>query len=158
MNATQIQHDATLSQGNVDHLRYATTRFGVVSVAPQSIVEFPLGLIGIGGSEYALLSTDPESPFQWMQSLERPELALPVTNPHRFFRDFSVELAEDDAEHFGLGERRPVDVLVTVTAAAELSDFTVNLRAPILIHEGRGYQLMNQAAGAAVKSKLFPAQ
>ena len=82
---------------------------------------------------------------------------MPVTNPHRFFSDFAVEVADEDGERLGLGDGEAADVLVTVTTAGVVADFTVNTKAPILIRDGRGYQVLNQATGVAVKTRLFPA-
>ena len=47
-------------------------------------------------------------------------------------------------------------VWVTVRAGAELADFSANLRAPILIGNGQGYQVINEAANAPVRAALFP--
>jgi flagellar assembly factor FliW len=133
-----------------------SSRFGSVEIAPESIVEFPDGLIGLGGSRFALISTGSASPFLWLQSLENPALALPVTNPHRFFSEFTVELNEGEAERIGLDDGTPADVYVTVTASPELAEFTANLKAPILIRDGRAHQVINQAEGATVRVQLFP--
>jgi flagellar assembly factor FliW len=135
---------------------YATSRFGPVDVIVDSIIEFPDGLIGLGGRRYALLSTDAKSPFLWLQSLDNEAVALPVTNPHRFFDEFVVELADADAESLGFDDGFPADVYVTVTASSVLTDITVNLKAPILIRDGKGHQLINQHEDAAVKAPLFP--
>lgn len=136
---------------------FPTVRFGPVEVIVESIIAFPDGLIGLGGSRYALLSTDPTSPFLWLQSLDDAAVALPVTNPHRFFRDFIVELADGDAAALGLDDGVAADVYVTVTASSVLTEITVNLKAPILIRDGRGHQVINQSSAAAVKTPLFPA-
>jgi len=135
---------------------HLTSRFGQIQVLLDSIVDFPDGLIGIGGSRYALLRTDPKSPFVWLQSLTVPGLALPVTNPHMFFPDFGVQLTDEEAERLGLAGGEQADVLVTVTTGPTLADFTVNTRAPILIRQRRGFQVLNQASGVAVKTPLFP--
>ncbi len=134
-----------------------SSRFGTVEIAPESVVEFPDGLIGLGGHRYALLARDPDSPFLWLHSLEDPTLALPVTNPHRFFSDFTVEFTDDDAERLGVDRTSSVDVYVTVRAAPALEDFTANLKAPILISDGRAHQVINQATGAELRAQLFPA-
>ena len=94
-----------------------SSRFGTVEIAPDSVVEFPDGLIGLGGSRYALLSTDADSPFLWLHSLEDPRIALPVTNPHRFFSDFAVELNDEDVARLGFDDDGAVDVYVTVRAS-----------------------------------------
>jgi flagellar assembly factor FliW len=133
-----------------------SSRFGEVEVDPQTVIEFPEGLIGLGGSRFALLARDPETPFLWLHSLDDPELALPVTNPHQFFESFAVELIDEDAERLGFGAAGgEADVYVTVRAAETLEDFTVNLKAPILIREGYAYQVINQAPGCALRAPLF---
>jgi flagellar assembly factor FliW len=133
-----------------------SSRFGQVEIAEETVVEFPDGLIGLGGSRYALLVTDAESPFVWLHSLEDPTIALPLTNPHHFFQGFSVELTEDDAERLGYDEKsESVDVYVTVRAAPAPEDCTANLKAPILIRSGTAHQVINQAASATLRARLF---
>jgi len=136
-------------------LTIESSRFGTVEIAQDSVVEFPDGLIGLGGSRYALLTRDPESPFLWLQSLDDPAVALPVTNPLRFFAGYTVELTDEDADRLGLDASVTADVYVTVTATRELSDFTANLRAPILIRSGRADQVINHAPGAVLRAQLF---
>jgi flagellar assembly factor FliW len=137
-------------------LTIESSRFGRVEIAQDSVVDFPDGLIGLGGSRYALISTDPNSPFLWLHSLDDPGLALPVTNPHRFFRDFTVELNDEDAERLHFTDATAADVYVTVTAAPVLENVTANLRAPILIAGGAGHQVINRAPGAELRVQLFP--
>ena len=136
-------------------LTIESSRFGRVEIDPETVVEFPDGLIGLGGSRYALLANDADSPFLWLHSIEDPTLALPVTNPHRFFSDFKVELTDDDGERLGLDDVTAVAVYVTVCASNVLDDFTVNLKAPILIWSGSGHQVINQAPGCELRARLF---
>jgi flagellar assembly factor FliW len=138
-------------------LTIQSSRFGAVEIAEDSVVEFPDGLIGLGGRRYALISRDPDSPFLWLHSLDDPAVALPVTNPRRFFAGYTVELADEDAERLGFDETVAADVYVTVTASGELSKFTANLRAPILIRSGRADQVINHATGAVLRAQLFAA-
>ena len=44
---------------------------------------------------------------------------------------------------------------MTVRAAEELEDFTANLKAPILVWGGRGYQVINQTPGCELRAPLF---
>jgi flagellar assembly factor FliW len=134
---------------------FESPRLGRVEIDPSTVIEFPEGLIGLGGARYALLANSPNSPLMWLHCIDDPSLSLPVTEPHRFFSGFSVELNDDDAERVGVDENTPVDVYVTVVAASELSDFTANQKAPILVHRGRGHQVINQAAGMEFRAPLF---
>jgi flagellar assembly factor FliW len=139
-------------------LTIESSRFGRVEIDPNAVIEFPEGLIGLGGSRYALLARDPDTPFLWLQSLDDPSLALPVTNPHRFFADFAVEVIDEDAERLELDATSAVDVYVTVRAASALEDFTANLKAPILVRAGQAWQVINQAPGSELRAPLFPGQ
>jgi flagellar assembly factor FliW len=136
-------------------LTIESSRFGRVEIDPKTIVEFPDGLIGLGGSRYALLASDADSAFLWLHSLEDPSLALPVTEPGRFFPDFRVELSDEEAERLGLDDVTAVAIYVSVRAAEELEAFTANLKAPILVWQGRGHQVINQATGWPLRAPLF---
>jgi flagellar assembly factor FliW len=140
----------------VSSLTIASSRFGQLEVDSGSVLEFPEGLIGLTGSRYALIADDPDAPFLWLQSLDDPSLALPVTNPHRFFADFAVEVVDEDAERLGLETSSAMDVYVTVRAAPAPEDFTANLRAPILVRAGQAWQVINQAPGCELRVPLFP--
>ncbi len=135
-------------------LQYPSSRFGTLEVDESSVIEFPSGLIGLPGRRWALVPAGPESPFQWLHSLEQEDLALPVTSPWEFFADYSVQLSDADTERVGSEDPEAVAVLVTVRATPELSDFSANLRAPIVIHGGRGHQLINEASDAPVRASL----
>jgi flagellar assembly factor FliW len=130
-----------------------SSRFGSLEIEAGAIIEFPTGLIGLGGRRWAVVTKDSAGPFAWLHSLDDPALALPVTNPWEFFVDYEVELSDADSERF---EGEDVTVWVTVRTGAELTDFSANLRAPILIAKGHGCQVINEAADAPVRAALFP--
>ncbi len=136
-------------------LTIESSRFGRVEIDPETVVEFPDGLIGLGGSRYALLASEADSPFLWLHSVEDPGLALPVTNPERFFAGYRVELDDDEAERLGLTDTSTAAVYVTVRAAESLQQFSANLKAPILIWSGKGHQVINQAPGCRLREPLF---
>jgi flagellar assembly factor FliW len=135
-------------------LTVESSRFGTLELDASAAIEFPAGLIGLGGRAYVLLTTSEDASFSWLQSLEDPELALPVTNPWSFFPDYSVELSDEDTQRVGQ-DAGAVDVWVTVRAGSELSDFRANLRAPILVANGVGYQVINEAPDVPVRAQLF---
>jgi flagellar assembly factor FliW len=129
-----------------------STRFGTLEIPESDVIEFPAGLIGLGGHRFAVVEHAPGSAFGWLQSIEDGGLALPVTDPWRFFPDYAVELSDEDTERLGSTETA---VLVTIRTGTELSDFSANLRAPIVIANGRGFQMINEAPDAPVRAPLF---
>ena len=133
-----------------------STRFGDVELPDEAVVEFPSGLIGLRGHRYALLPHGPDGVFVWLHSMEDPDLALPVTRPWGFFPSYEVELSDSEAERIGVSDPAQAEVYVTVRAAEEAENFSANLRAPIIIANGRGFQVINEADDAPVRAPLFP--
>ena len=131
-----------------------SSRFGTLEIASEDVIDFPQGLIGLGSRRYAFVAS--EGSFSWLHSIDDPALALPVANPWEFFGDYAVELS-DEASEPTTAEPADVAVFVTVRAGAELSDFYANLRAPILVADGQGHQVINESADAPVRAPLFPA-
>ena len=133
-----------------------STRFGDVELPDEAVVEFPSGLIGLRGHRYALLPHGPDGVFVWLHSMEDPDLALPITRPWGFFPSYEVELSDSEAERIGVSDPAQAEVYVTVRAAEEAENFSANLRAPIIIANGRGFQVINEADDAPVRAPLFP--
>ncbi len=133
-----------------------SARFGAVEIADDGVIEFPHGLIGIDSHRYALLSQGEGSAFVWLHSLDDPTFALPVMSPWPVFVDYAVEIGDGEAERLGLSGDDETAVYVTVRASDDPADCSVNLRAPILITGGRGFQVINEASAAPVRAPLFP--
>jgi flagellar assembly factor FliW len=135
-----------------------STRFGTLEIEAEAVLSFPRGLIGLGGSHYALLTTDDDSPFAWLHSIEDPDLALPVTRPSLFFSDYELVVSDEEAAGLIEGDA-PAEIWVTVRAAPQIEDFTVNLRAPIVVMRSENgmaaYQVLNETAGLHVRTPLF---
>ncbi len=131
-----------------------SSRFGELEVPAEALIEFPDGLIGVGGSRFALLTREASGAFKWLQDAERGELALPVTDPFPFFPDYEVRISDAEAERIGIEDPDEADVLVIVRAADTLEDFSVNLLAPLLISRGIGHQVINEAP-ASVRVPLL---
>jgi flagellar assembly factor FliW len=132
-----------------------STRFGTLDVPDDAMLEFPNGLIGLGGTRYTLIAREESAPFLWLHSLDDPSLAIPVTNPWFFFSSYEVEISDSEAERIGITDPAEADVYVTVRAGEAIEDFRANLRAPILVSGGRGHQVINEASDTSVRAPLF---
>lgn len=141
-----------------DTVTIESSRFGTLQVAPEAVIEFPLGLIGLEGTHYTLLDRNPDSGILWLHSLQRGDLALPVLDPRPFFPSFELALGDEDRERIGAPDPAAAQLYVTMRAAPEPADVVVNLRAPLIVHEGHGHQVLNAAPGADLQAPLFPAR
>jgi flagellar assembly factor FliW len=136
-------------------LTVESTRFGTLEVPDEAVLEFPNGLIGLGGTRYTLIAREESAPFLWLHSLDDPSLAIPVTNPWYFFSSYEVEISDSEAERIGITDPAQADVYVTVRSGEAIEDFRANLRAPILVSSGRGHQVINEASDTSVRAPLF---
>jgi flagellar assembly factor FliW len=132
-----------------------STRFGAIEVPDDAVLQFPNGLIGLGGTRYTLIAREESAPFLWLHSLDDPSLAIPVTNPWFFFPSYEVEVSDSEAERIGVTDAAQADVYVTVRSGEAIEDFRANLRAPILVAGGSGHQVINEASGTSVRAPLF---
>ena len=132
-----------------------STRFGQLEVSPEALIDFPEGMIGVGGRRFALLEREESGAFKWLQETTEPDLALPVTDPFTFFPDYEVVLSDGEAERIGVTDPATAQVLVVVRADEDPNQISANLLAPILIAAGIGHQVMNEASWAPLREPLL---
>lgn len=121
------------------------TRFGALALDPERIIMFPHGLLGFAGQHRYILADIPgaDAVFKLLQSLDDPELSFVVLPLDA--SDGPIASADLMAARRALAiEETALAVLAIVTLRAEHErlDFTVNLRAPLLVDTLRrlGYQ------------------
>jgi len=121
-------------------MKVETTRFGQIEVDGSRLIKFPKGLLGFpDNQEYALVQTNDEGNFFWLQSVDRPELAFVVCDPLLFVPDFQVPVKPDDLERISIKSMDDVQVLIVVNKNGQT--LTGNLQGPLIInvvnHQGR---------------------
>lgn len=110
-----------------------TTRFGKVTIEEEDVLTFVDGLIGMEDCRrWALLADAQNNALGWLQSLERPEVALAVVCPQRFVADYRARVSRRDVEPLGLAAATDAQVLAIVNQAGD--SLALNLKAPLVIH------------------------
>ncbi len=99
--------------------------FGQIEYSEEDILSFPDGLYGYDQhSQFLVWREKKFLPFQWLVSIDDPELMFPVIDPKLISPDY-------DPNH-----RHTLDwdaMLVVVTMGENIESVTANLRAPILL-------------------------
>jgi flagellar assembly factor FliW len=114
-------------------MHISTTRFGGLTVHDADVLTFVDGLIGMEECRrWVLLADAHNDALAWLQSLERPEVALAVVSPRRFVPDYRVRVARRDIEPLGFSEPCEAQVLVVISHAD--GALALNLKAPLVIH------------------------
>lgn len=114
-------------------MEIVSSRFGVLTVDDQRIITFTKGLLGFPGkSKFALIQTNEENYFFWLQSVEDPNLAFVVTDPSTFFKDYEVPLREETQLELELTDPEAAQVLVICNKVGDW--LTGNLLGPIVVN------------------------
>lgn len=138
--------------------RIATTRFGDLVVDESRVLRFPEGLPGFPAeTEWVLVphAADGASPFVWLQSARRADLAFLLMPPALAFPDYAPPLPPDVDGAAASGAS--LWVVVTVPAGDPRA-MTANLLGPIVLEEGarRGRQVVLGDDRYTTRHPVFP--
>ena len=96
-------------------------------------MQFPKGLVGFPKcSQFALIQTNDEGVFYWLQSVDRTELAFVVCDPRVFVPDFRIPIKPEDLTVIGLKDPTDAQVLTIVNKVDDM--LTGNLQGPLVIN------------------------
>ncbi len=114
-------------------MKISTTRFGNLAIEDADVLTFVDGLIGMEDCRrWVLLADAQNSALGWLQSLDRPEVALGVVSPRRFVPDYQVRVARREIQPLGLGNPNDAQILAIVSNSS--GSLALNLKAPLVIH------------------------
>jgi len=100
----------------------------------ESIIRFPMGLLGFENIKEFVFLTDPEeAPFAWLRTSEEPNLSFLVISSIFVSESYNPDINEEDANFLGVKSAEDALVLNIVTLHSDGSA-TVNLKGPIVIN------------------------
>ena len=119
-----------------DILKINTSRFGEVEVKPAQVVNLPLGMVGFPQlNKYILFQHRPDSPFFWLQSMDRPDLAFVLVNPLLFEPSYQITMSGSDRKLLEIEDTKDIQVWVVVTIPhGSPESLTANLKAPVVLN------------------------
>lgn len=128
----------------------ANTRiFGEIEIEDEKIITLEKGMIGFPDLNHFALIFDEEkeqkdTSIMWLQSMDEPDIAFPVMMPHAVKEDYHPNVSEEILAPLGSLNEDNTYMLVTVTVPKRIEDFSVNLKAPIVINmdNHKGVQLI----------------
>lgn len=114
-------------------MKISTTRFGSLNIEDADVLTFVDGLIGMEDCRrWVLLADAQNASLGWLQSLDRPEVALGVVSPRRFVADYQVRVARREIQPLGLKDPNEAQILTIVSHTSD--GLSLNLKAPLVIH------------------------
>ena len=137
-------------------MKAAHTRlFGYMEIEDEKIIHFDNGIIGFPHLKDFTLINDAEeekneSSINWLQSLDEPDLALPVMDPLVIEPNYDPVVEDEFLEPLGEMTPESTFVLVTVTVPQNIEEIAVNLKAPIIVN------LTTNRAGQLIVENDYP--
>lgn len=144
-------------------MRADTRLFGKIDIEEDKIIILENGMIGLPDYRKFALIFDEEAGAQkasvmWLQSMDDPETAFPVMQPNIVKPDYNPTVNDELLAALGKMTEENIYVLVTLTAAPDVKNTSVNLKAPIIINTDtrKGCQIIVED-DYPVKFKIYEA-
>ena len=120
----------------METITVSTGRFGTVEVETDLVITFPEGVIGFEkNTRYTIIAQEGTGTLRWLQSLDTPALAFPITEPWQFRPDYVATLSDSDTQQLKLSDEIPTLVFVIVTVPPKNpQEMTANLLAPLIVN------------------------
>lgn len=120
-------------------MKAVTRLFGTIEIEDDKIITMERGMIGFPDLRHFALIFDKDKKktgfrIMWLQSMDDGELAFPVTDPGYVLEDYKPSVKEEILETLGDCRDDNMYLLVTVTVPKNVEDFSVNLKAPIIVN------------------------
>jgi len=136
-----------------------STQLGEIEVDDDKIISFPHGLPGFPEEKsFAFLPYQVDSPFAYLQSMEKPQLTFLVVDPFAFFKDYEFQLQDEIAQELGLSHPNLPQIINIVSVPQKTEEMTANLLAPIVmnVQSSTAIQVVLEKTTYTTRHRLFP--
>ncbi|MEK2647411.1 flagellar assembly protein FliW [Bdellovibrio sp. BCCA] len=143
-------------------MKIDSLRFGEIEIDDSSVIHFQNGMIGFPECQkFAIVKPDGEKTFHWLVSCEKSAIAFPLINLRTHFPDLIIGAYGDDAKALGFSPSTPPKISEdmptwgVVTLPNDLTQMTVNLKAPVVIHGQIGCQCVQKDQSYKIREPIF---
>lgn len=140
-------------------MKLKTKYFGEMEVNEEKIIDFPEGIPGFEGTKRFIIINNPdeENPFQWLQSVDEPNLAFVIISPFFVKFDYDIVLPESAVEKLKIKDEKDVGLYTIVVVPENIEEMTTNLSGPIVINtkEKLGKQVVLDDNRYSTKHYIF---
>jgi flagellar assembly factor FliW len=113
-----------------------SVNFGDLEVLDDTVITFKEGLPGFPQiRRFAVLEKNDIKPFQYLQALDDPPIALFIINPFIIDPTYEFRLTESDMEDVNSKNSTELTIYAVATIPDDPAQATINLMAPIVIND-----------------------
>ncbi|MEW6417036.1 MAG: flagellar assembly protein FliW [Nitrospirota bacterium] len=123
-------------------VRFETSRFGILEIDEDKIINFPDGIPGFPEIKRYILMDYKDTPLKWLQAVDNPDVAFIVAEPSIFLPDYSIKLDVAIREYLQL--KKEEDLAALVIIRVEDGKVIANFQGPLLLNASlmRGVQVV----------------
>ena len=133
-----------------------TKHFGEIEIDEEKIITFEDGLLGFEDiKKYVVIENpDEEVPFDWLQSVDEPELTFVITDPFLFNKEYEFNINDDLINEL---EKENILVYTIAVVPDDIKNMTINLKAPIIVNtkDKKAKQMIIENNKYPLKYKIF---
>ncbi len=136
-----------------------STRLGDLDVPDDQMIHFSQGLLGFPEEKvFAFVPYQNDSPFAFLQSVDKPNLAFLVVDPFVYFKDYEFEFDDKLAQELEAGSADALQIINVVSLIDRPENMTANLLAPLVIHvqTRQAVQIVLDKSSYTTSHRLFP--
>lgn len=112
-----------------------TKHFGELEIAEERVIVFRDGLFGFENrTRFFLMEAENNESFNWLQSLDEPDLCFLVIEPVSFMFEYSLALADDVVDDLDIKVPEDVVIFALVTVPPDPAKISANLCGPLVIN------------------------
>ena len=115
-----------------------TRLFGKIEIEDEKILTFDQGIIGFPYMKHFALIFDvedgKEAKIKWLQSMDEECFAMPVMSPYELVPDYHPSVSDETWQTLDEIRDEDVLVLVTVTVPTDITQMSINLKAPVVVN------------------------
>lgn len=117
-------------------MKLETKLFGEIDYMESDVIVFEEGLYGFETlKRYVYVrNEDEEFQFDWIQSIEEPDLSFVVTSPFLFVEGYDFDLSDKVMETLGIQTTDQLSIISIVNVNKDVAKTTINIQAPLIIN------------------------
>lgn len=118
-------------------MKVESTRFGMIEVPEEQVIEFPHGIPGFEHAKrFFLMNHEASAHVKWLHGIDMPDLALAMTDPFGLCQGYAPELPDEAVEELGIESPDDMLLLAVLSVRSDRNSalqVTANLMAPVVI-------------------------
>ncbi len=112
------------------------SQFGELNIREDKVINFPQGIFGFENlKRYAILVFEEYDPFQFLISIDDPEISFPIISPLLVNEKYEPKIIKDDVSLLGDFVDEDLIMYAVITIKGDSKRPTANLKGPIIINQ-----------------------